>query len=159
MKAHATSGGGFGVSNGLPQGRRNTIASPDDADANAIFDAARGFRQEIFVQQAKDAVDFGERRLPVRGRKREQCKRVNTELGCSLDDRAAGFGSGAVPGRARQSAMRGPASVAVGNDGNMQGLRRHRWRRAENVLQNYLLRGHGNVPSPPRRVYVNNFTP
>jgi len=51
-----------------------------------------------------------------------------------------------VSGRARQSAIGGPASVAVGNDGNMQGLPPAiGGGRTENVLQNYLLRGHGNV--------------
>src|SRR5260221_7380068 len=92
----------------------------DYGDEHSIFHAARSLGEQIFVQQAKDAVHFGRRALPVGGRKREESKGMNAKFGSCFDDGPAGFGARAMPGGAWQSPMGSPAPVAVGNDGNVQ---------------------------------------
>jgi len=43
MQAGSMSGGGFGVDNGLAEGGGDAVAAADDAEADALVDAVRGF--------------------------------------------------------------------------------------------------------------------
>ena len=124
MQPGSASGGGFGIGDGLAQRGGQAIAAADDAQAHALFDAVGGFGEQVFVEQAQDGVDFGGGALPVRGGKREERERVNADARRGFDDAARGFGSGAMTCGTRQAARRGPASVAIGNDGDVQALTR-----------------------------------
>ena len=104
MKTCAPGSGGLGVGNGLAQCGGNAVAPANDADANAVFHAARGFGQQIFVQEAKDGGDLGRRALPIRGREREESQCVDAEFGSGFDDCTAGFRASAMAGGARQTA-------------------------------------------------------
>src|SRR5207302_2355622 len=106
------------------QGGREGVAGGDGAEADGLFDAGGGFGEEVFVEQAEDGGDFGGGALPVRGGKREERERVNADARRGFDDAARGFGSGAMTCGTRQAARRGPASVAIGNDGDVQALTR-----------------------------------
>jgi hypothetical protein len=46
---------------------------------------------------------------------------MNAEMRCSFDNGAGGSRSGAMTCRAWQAACGGPATVAVGDDGNVDG--------------------------------------
>src|SRR5271170_4830757 len=120
MHARAVSCGGLGIGDYFAEGAGQTVAAADDADARAVGDAARGFRQKIFVQNIQNGADFGSGTLPVGGGKREEREGVNAEAWGGFDDGASGFGSGTVPGGPRKSLGGGPAAVAVRNDGYVQ---------------------------------------
>src|SRR5207247_8311423 len=75
---------------------------------------------------------------------REKRERMDTELGSSFDDGAAGFGASPMSGRAWQAARSSPATVAIRDDGDVEGRSRSYRRSVENVLQDYMLNGHGD---------------
>jgi hypothetical protein len=69
---------------------------------------------------------------------------MDTELGSSFDDGAAGFCASAVAGRARQTTRGSPAAISVGDDGDVERWCRSYRRSIENMLQDYVLNGHGD---------------
>jgi len=117
-------GGGFGVGDSLTKSGGDTVAAADDAEADAFVDAVRGFGQKILVDDAQDSSYFRRRPFPIRGRKREEGQSVNAQTRRSLDYGARGLGAGTMPGGAGQAAGRGPAAVAIGDDGYVDGSRR-----------------------------------
>ena len=119
MQARSVGGGRFGIDDRLTQRCGNTIAPADDAEADAFVDAVRGFGQQVFVEDSQDSGDFGGWTFPVGGGQCEERERVNAETRRRLDDCARGLGAGAMAGGTGQAAGRGPAAVAVGNDGDV----------------------------------------
>ena len=128
MQPGAARGGVFGIDDRLAQSCGEAIAAADDVEANAFVDAVLRFGEEIFVEDAQNAGDFGGRALPVGRGKREESQRVDAEFRGGGDDRASGLRSCAMSGGARQFSRSRPASVAVGNDGDVELSRRRRRR-------------------------------
>ena len=86
------------------------------------------------MENAQDRVDFGHGALPIGGGQGKKSERVDTETRRSFDYRASSVGAGAVSCGTRQAAGGGPAPIAVGNDGNVDGareVRRYRMRQRE----------------------------
>ena len=75
----------------------------------------------------KDAQNFGDlrgRTFPIGGRQCEQGEGVNAQTRRGFNYGARGLGTGAVASRAGEAAGSGPAAVAVGDDGDVDGARK-----------------------------------
>ena len=92
------------------------IAPADDAQANAVVEAARRLADEIALQEAHQARDFLRRPRPVVRGERVQRQDVDRAARCGLDDSADGFGAGAMAGRTDEAAALRPTTVAVHDD-------------------------------------------
>ena len=74
---------------------------------------------QIALEQRHQHADFGLRPLPVLGRERVEREDLDAQPGRGLDDVAHGVDAGAMPFDARQVPARGPAAVAVHDDGDV----------------------------------------
>ncbi len=101
--AFALRGQRFGIGNRRSQARGQAIAPPDDAQANAFFEAVRSLRLEVFLEYLQNGVHFDGRTLPVRGGKREQRQCVNAQVRRAPDDAPCRLGPRAVTFRAWQA--------------------------------------------------------
>jgi hypothetical protein len=120
VEARPAGGGGFRIGDGLSKCGGKAIPAADDAEADAFVDAVRGFGEEVFVEKAEDSRDFGGGALPVGGREREQSQCVNAKSRSGFNDAACSLGAVAVTGGAGQTFGRGPATVAIGDDGDVE---------------------------------------
>ena len=75
---------------------------------------------DVPLQQHHQRVDFGARPLPVLDRERVERQHADAEPRRRFDDVANRVDAGAVPFDARQVPLRGPASVAVHDDGDVR---------------------------------------
>src|SRR5215510_13698862 len=110
----------------VDQRSRETVAPSHDAQADAVRDAARGFRAQMPREETHRRVDLGGGALPVVAGEREQRERADAEVGGRLDGAAHRFGADAVAGGALETAALRPAAVAVEDDRDMQRTLRHK---------------------------------
>ena len=75
---------------------------------------------QVALEQPHQRADFGGRPLPVLDRERVERQDLDAEAGGGLDRVAHGVDAGAMPFDARQVALRGPAAVAVHDDGDVR---------------------------------------
>ncbi len=101
-------------------GRREAIAPPDDAHAQAVLHAARGLRAQVGAQQPHERRHLGAGPSPVVRGEREQREHPDAEPGRGLDDAPHGLRARAVSGGPGQSPARRPATVPVHHHGDVQ---------------------------------------
>ena len=100
--------------------RREAIAPPDDAHAQAVLHAARGLRAQVGAQEPHERRHLGAGPSPVVRGEREQREHPDAEPGRGLDDAPHGLRARAVPGGPGQSPARRPATVPVHHHGDVQ---------------------------------------
>jgi hypothetical protein len=110
------------------------------------------FRQQIFVQQPQNPVNFNGGPLPIRRGKSEERQRMNPEPGRNFDNAPGCFRSRTMTGGTRQTARGGPAAVSVRDDGNVEPGSVRNGRSHDGNFSNWELM-HLHVLSPPWSKY------
>src|ERR1700682_1010480 len=105
--------------NGRAQRRVHSIAPADHFEAYAVLDTLRTLPEKVRPEQLHQSGYFGCRPLPVVGRESIEGQSGDTEFNRRLDCAANGGGSGLMPGQAGKPARRGPAPIAIHDDGDM----------------------------------------
>ena len=116
-----------GVAGGLALGRLQLVAdvagqllfAADDAKADVVAQQRVQLEAQIALEQRHQRRDFRRRTLPVLDRERVERQDLDAETGRRFDDVADRIDPGAVAFDTRQMALRGPAAVAVHDDGDV----------------------------------------
>ena len=100
---------------------RQFVGPADDVEPDVVAEQHVQFRTQIALQQQHQRPDFGGRPLPVLHRERVQRQDLEAEAGRRLDGVADGVDARPMTFDARQMPLRGPAAVAVHDDGDVRG--------------------------------------
>jgi hypothetical protein len=112
----------FGSSgNFVAHSRRKCFDSPDRLKANVLFMDFFEFDAQIFSEHAHQGIDLVSGAFPILSRKRVEGQSAQPESRSGVDRRTHGLDSGPMAGDSGLSALRGPATVTVHNDGDVPG--------------------------------------
>ena len=99
---------------------RQLFHPTDDAEPDVVGEQRIQLRAQIPLQQPHERADLGRRALPVLDRERVKRQHLETETRGGLDRVADRIDPGAMALDARQVTLRGPAAVAVHDDGDVR---------------------------------------
>src|SRR5262249_39765205 len=102
-------------------GQRHAGRAADHAQAHLVLHEFGQLVIDRLLEQPHQRADFVLRAVPVLRRERVQREKAQPGSVCGPHDRAGRFDALAMAGDARQSALRGPASVAVHDHGHVRG--------------------------------------
>src|SRR5260221_60988 len=128
---------------------REFIRAAAHLEPHVVREERAELEADVPLEQQHQRVHFGARAFPVFDRKRIEREHVDAETRGTLNDVAHRIDAGAMPFDARQMPLRGPAPVAVHDDGDVRRqlveihlarelhVRRARWNPREELLERH----------------------
>jgi hypothetical protein len=121
VKHGTMSGGGFRRFDGLGEAGRKTVAAAQYGNASPVLGRTPGDFAQVGLKNLHQVSDFGRGALPILNGKGEEGQGGDAKARGRIDNAADDFQPHPVALRAGPAAAEGPAAVAVGDEGDVEG--------------------------------------